>query len=918
MFGPGQSRARRNRLLRSSLGFNTTTLLGGSLLLAAPLYAAEEAPPAESESGAIAAIAAASDAPGAAVPAVAAVAASAEGVSASPGNEILDTVVVQARNRLEPLKDVPLSISVVTGNELQRLNAVDLGAITRRAANVSWNQGNQRTSSLSIRGVGKVGQTEAQDPSVGVIVDGVSYAYNPLSSSYNFVDVDTVEVTRGPQGTLMGKSASLGVISIRTKRPTFEPTADYSLSYGDNDTLQGWFAGGSAIVDDVLAWRTAVSFDKGAGDIQNRYNPDNTYQNKDRISGRVQFLYTPTDNFTARVALDSQPRAGENTNGRTFYTPTPEFYADGVTRVNLNSDASTRLNRRWFTQKDSYSYSDDYLYSIGRDSLYNDAQQPVVTGTNGGSVELNWRVGNYDLTSITAYRDYHFNAHNNDEGTPFDIQRSSGQEINYTQASQELRVNSAVGDFVDYQAGIYLLKTHTNIRRNVILGADAGAWFATPTQYRLLDADGNGRYLMQNSLDKVWKNENLQQVENKSAAAFGQANWHFTDSFTLTTGLRFTREDRTNPGSSLIYDNGNAPELNAYQVNGVQLGGFDTASNGALTASAALDPAQIAVADFVAQKYFNVATYAQLTDAQRAQVGAAKAIRQTRLGVLWNFNEPEPYKDTQPAWVISPSYKLSNNVTTYTSWQYGEKAGVSQQVNGLSYLAEAEKSSALEWGIKSILLDNTLTLNFDIFYTEITDYQQAVQVYDEYTTTLRNDGNTYYISTTGNAPKVEVKGVEIDGVYAGIPYTTLRFAGAYNDATYKEFEFSGLPPELGNLTTPYRDVSGQSLAGAPEYTFNIGADFRIPVLNRFEFHSSLNWAYTGRFNSDNTLSSYGWIPAANIVDFAIGLGTDDQRYDLSFLVKNAFDDDTPLSQTWNSFTPATSRWYGVMLTGKLF
>jgi hypothetical protein len=165
---------------------------------------------------------------------------------------------------------------------------------------------------------------------------------------------------------------------------------------------------------------------------------------------------------------------------------------------------------------------------------------------------------------------------------------------------------------------------------------------------------------------------------------------------------------------------------------------------------------------------------------------------------------------------------------------------------------------------------------------------------------------------------VEVKGVEIDGVYAGLPNTTLRFAGSYNDAKYKEFAFSGLPPELGNQTTPYQDVSGQALAGAPKYTFNIGADFRIPVLGRYEFHSSANWAYSSKFNSDNTLSSYGWIPASSLVDLAIGLGTDDGRYDLSLLAKNVFDDDTPLARTWNNFTPATSRWFGVMLTGKLF
>jgi outer membrane receptor protein involved in Fe transport len=123
---------------------------------------------------------------------------------------------VRARNRLEPLQEVPLSISVVTGKELDRLQATEIGAITQRASNVSWNLGNQRTSSLSIRGVGRQGQTEAQDPSVGFIVDGVSYGYNALTSSFDFIDVDTVEVTRGPQGAAW-QNASLGVVSVNTQ-----------------------------------------------------------------------------------------------------------------------------------------------------------------------------------------------------------------------------------------------------------------------------------------------------------------------------------------------------------------------------------------------------------------------------------------------------------------------------------------------------------------------------------------------------------------------------------------------------------------------------------------------------------------------------------------------------------------------------
>ncbi len=831
----------------------------------------------------------------------------------------LGKVVVRARNRIERLQDVPLSVSVVTGKELERLQAQDFGEITKRAANISWNQGNQRTSSISIRGIGKVGQTEAQDPSVGIIVDGVSYAYNPLTSAFDFTDVEAVEVTRGPQGTLQGKSANLGVVNIITRKPSFTPSADWAISYGEDDALRARFAGGGPIVDDLLAWRGSVSVSKAEGDLHNEFDPDSTYQNTDRASGRLQFLLTPSDTFSARLALDKQPRSGENTNARTYYTRTPAFYSNG-TPTNTNSDAATRLNRRWFTQQNRYTYEGNYLAK----EINNDSQEPVITGSNGAAIELNWDVDNYNLLSLSAYKDYHFNAHNNDEGTPFDIRSSSGQTIDYRQFSQEFRLSSQIDDLVDYQTGLYLLKTSTNIRRNVIYGGDAGAWFATPNQYSRLDVDGAGRYLMQNSLNGVWKNENRQYIDNESAAVFAQANWKISEPLTLTTGLRLTYENRKNPGSSLIFDNGYGSELNPVAVNGVQLGGFNTNATGGLVAGEN-SAAQLALADFAAFKYFGQTSYGLLSAAQQRQVADAKAIRQSTLGVLWNYDEPEKFEDVLPAFVISPSYKINENLTSYFSWQYGEKAGIAQQVNGRSYLAEPEKANAFEFGLKSLLLNNTLVLNADIFLMNIKNYQQAVQVLDEYGTEQR--GELTYVSTTGNAKKVQVKGLELDGVYAGIPNTTLRFSGAYNHGVYKDFKNSPQPAENAySGVLPYRDVTGKTIAGAPKYTFNVGGDYRLPVslgpLGEKEFHTSFNWAFTSSYNADPALSEYGIIPSNSLWDYSIGLGTLDRKFDVNLIVKNLFNNDTirgvgGTNQAWNSYTPAIERWVGIEFSGKL-
>ena len=883
--------------------------------------------------------------------------------------QTLDAVVIHSRNRLERLQDVPLSVSVVTGKELERLGATDIGALTKRAGNISWNTGNQRTFSLSLRGIGKQSQTEAQDPAVGVVVDGVSYGYNALSSSYDFADIDTLEVARGPQGTLLGKNASLGAVTITTKRPSFTPSADASITFGTENTVKTQAALGGPIVDGLLAWRGTFTSSKATGDLVNRYNADSTAINTDRLTGKVQFLLTPSQDFSARIALDSTPRAGETTNSRTINTPTPAFYANGSANTALDNVA--RLNRSWF-QGTSFKVS-DYLYGGADGSSYsNDAARPLITGSNGASAELNWNLGDFTLTSITAYKGYHFDAVN-DEGTPFDVYRNSGGFWNdYKQVSQELRLSSKTGGFVDYQAGLFLMDVKNSNDYRRVWGNDAGAWFAgadtlkngvvtTTGQYNLLNADAVGRLLMQNSLANLSMSYNsptgLQDIHNKSDAIFGQANWHFTDQLGLTTGLRLTQENRTNTGSSYIKDNGNGALLNPSIVNGVVLGGFDAYANttskavwvlngivvtagtpGATlvaagtnatptvklttdTTNATLLAQANTAANAVAAQYFGAGkTWATLSVAQQTQVAAAQAIRKSAIGVVFNSTTADPYKKTLPALVISPTYKVNEDLTAYVSLQHGEKAGVAQLTNGVSNPVKEEKTTAYEIGFKSTSFNKTLVFNADIFLMNVKDYQQTTQVLDAYNTALATDGTLKYTNATGNVPAVQAKGLEVDGVYAGIPNTTIRLSGAYNDARYKDYKTSALPVEwnyTGNPYGSYRDVSGQTLTGAAKITYNIGVDYRKPVLGDKEFHTSFNVAYTSKWNSDVALSDYAWVPASYLADFAIGLGNRNQKYDVTVLVKNLFNDKTPTSQTWNSYTPAVPRWFGITFSGKI-
>jgi iron complex outermembrane recepter protein len=222
--------------------------------------------------------------------------------SASGDAPIEGVVVVGDRevNRREELKDTPLSVSVVTGEELDRELSLDLNSMTRRSASIQFNQNNTRGASLSIRGLGRRSFTETQDPSVGLTVDGVSYGLTQLGN-FDFFDIDTVEVRRGPQGTLGGKEASAGSVNIVTRRPSFERSADFSLTAGQRDSLLAKATFGGTLLEDLVAWRGSFIADRGRGFYQSAYDPNYSFYNKNRFGGRVQLLVTPPTGVDRRL-----------------------------------------------------------------------------------------------------------------------------------------------------------------------------------------------------------------------------------------------------------------------------------------------------------------------------------------------------------------------------------------------------------------------------------------------------------------------------------------------------------------------------------------------------------------------------------------------------------------------------------------
>lgn len=840
----------------------------------------------------------------------------------------LDTIVINSKRSspLAKLKDTPKSVSVVSGEELDKLGAVNVDDIFKRVGNVKWNYGNPKTGSMSIRGISS-GSSENIDPSLGVSVDNVPYAYVALASGSDYIDLESVDVARGPQGFDGGRATTMGTINIKTRRPTFVNEANASITYGQyqasgqRNSLLTQGAVGGPVVDGLLAWRGSFYRNQQEGAWGNAYFDTQdrvTYGNSDRTYGRVQFLLTPSTDFEALLSLDYKPKGIEFVNGLTVRNayPTP-YYSNGTNYDDVaKNGVATKLARRYFTAAGAYTYQ-NYL----NDVVNEDNNKGILNGTKGGSANLTWQLPGHTLTSTTAYRDNFFQA-GNDEGTAFDVTKNSGLYVHYQQVSQELKLASkpAPGKEVDYLTGFYYGHTQSDAASRTRYGADAGAWFATQAQYLLLDpltANANsasGNFLLRDSINNLRK-QTLTLTDNTTQAVYGKLDWHLDNltgqPLTLGAGLRLTHENRQTRQGNQVTDEGWGGLLNA----GNQ-GGFNSnASSGALLTTNSAS--QIGLANQLAQRYFGVSTYAALTAAQQQQVAAAKSIRSAQRGSTSEIRAATPYADWLPTGFLSLSYKVNDGLTYYGTYQHGAKPGISQVVSTTNAAAnvKSETTDAFELGFRSAALNNTLIFNADVYYQKLKDFQTSINVYDavQAQATPANP----YLSLTGNLPEVTIKGLEVDATYTGLERFTFRFAGAYNDARYSKSVLLAGPEEDGYLAANVFDAKGKTLPNASKITYNLSGSYRQPTVSGHEFHVDANWNWRSRYNYSSTLSQYSWVEPYGVLDLGLGVGRKDKSYDFTFLIKNALGREYPTQPTATSYVPSAPRWLGLMFSAKL-
>ncbi len=214
-----------------------------------------------------------------------------------------EVVVSTARNRAERNQDVPLPTSVVSALRLERDNASTATDFARKLPSVTVIQNQPRQSSFSIRGIGKNQNQEAYEGSVGVIIDNV-YTVHPGASWGNFFDLDRIEVARGPQGTLLGKNTTMGVVNIATKLPSFQNQQGLELTTPIATPCAP--PARRRARSSMTCSRIAISggYENGDGAIDNAFKQGETLNDLNRFNGRLQLLGKASDSFTARVIVD--------------------------------------------------------------------------------------------------------------------------------------------------------------------------------------------------------------------------------------------------------------------------------------------------------------------------------------------------------------------------------------------------------------------------------------------------------------------------------------------------------------------------------------------------------------------------------------------------------------------------------------
>jgi iron complex outermembrane receptor protein len=425
------------------------------------------------------------------------------GTAAASGSQ-LETVTVTTRRREESSQDVPTPMSVVSGQNLETQRVYRIQDLQQLVPSVNVAYMHARQSSVSIRGLGNNPASDGLEGSVGLYIDNV-YLGRPGMAVFDLMDIEQLEVLRGPQGTLFGKNTTAGVINISTRAPSFTPERSIETSVGEDGYFQtkGTISGP---LNDQLAGRFSAYRTRSDGDIKNEYD-GHDLNGGSREGFRAQLLFKPNEDFNLRWIGDYNEE-DSSAGTRVLYNTGPTINGVNLYESRASAAGATLVN--------------------GRHRKVNlDNDQHVTVHQGGTSVEANWTLpSDFTLTSVSSYRFWNFTPRN-DDGLNVPASYNAGVSVEDKQYSQEFRLASPKGEFFDYVVGAYYFGSDLDNKSFSYYGPQADIWNGTPAgSLANVTSVGNGH------------------IQTDSFALFAQGTWHLSERLDFTAGVRGTYEEK--------------------------------------------------------------------------------------------------------------------------------------------------------------------------------------------------------------------------------------------------------------------------------------------------------------------------------------------------------------------------------------
>ncbi len=449
----------------------------------------------------------------------------------SGGAVSVEQVVVTARLRPEDAQSVPAGMTVLGADTLKTTATYNVSQVTQLAPSLNYSSPNPRNTSLTIRGLGSSVLAIAQsndglEPGVGFYVDQVYHA-RPASAAFDFLDIQRIEVLRGPQGTLFGKNTTAGAVNIVSLAPSFTPSAEGELTGGNYSYYQAKATVTGPIWEDKVAGRLAVVATTRNGVIHN-VKTGADVNDVDNLAFHAQLLIQPTSNFKIRLSADDS-----------------KIDTTCCTQVFVRVGTSLKAAARQYPALAAgQNYTPPSLNPYDRLTDI-DADLAVRTDDGGVSAIADWDLGFATVTSVSAWRWWNWDAANDRDYTGLAIQLLQHIPSRQDQYSQELRIASNGRHTIEYVAGLYAFSQTIKGEPITAYGPLATYWLLGPAPAfpsNLLDGyttDGHTRF------------------HSDSLAAFGEATWRLNDRFNVTGGLRYTWEGKDGQYATTVF--GGAP-----------------------------------------------------------------------------------------------------------------------------------------------------------------------------------------------------------------------------------------------------------------------------------------------------------------------------------------------------------------------